>query len=277
MRGLAAAALALAVALPATAQRGGGHAGFSGHSAPAARSAPAFHGNFAPSAAHRYNGVPLVHPPVAYPSGVRTLPPPLHYPVAAPVHRPLFYQPNHGGTSNGTHRYNNHRYPYPKYAYAFYPSAVYVGSNGLFDDSFDDYDTPQQPAPEPDYSNNYPPDYAYPQAAPPLDSGYAYPQPPSPPEYSYAYPQPEPEYAQPAPAAPQMQYAPGSADTVTLIFKDGRPPEQIQNYLATRTTLTILDKGHRREVALNDLDLPATMKANRETGVNFELPATARQ
>ncbi len=166
-----------------------------------------------------------------------------------------------------------------RYPYAFYPGAVYVGYSGMLGDSYDDYDTPQQPAPEPGYDYNGPPDYSNvsTQPAPPADDSYAYPQAaaPPPPGYSYAYPQPMPQYAQPAPTPPQMQYVPGSADKVTLIYKDGRPPEQIQNYLATRTTLTVLDNGRRREVALADLDLPATMKANRETGVGFELPSPA--
>jgi hypothetical protein len=73
-----------------------------------------------------------------------------------------------------------------------------------------------------------------------------------------------------------MQYVPGSSDTVTLIFKDGRPNEQIQNYLATRSTLTILDNGRRREIAISELNIPATIKANHETGVDFQLPTDAR-
>jgi hypothetical protein len=70
-----------------------------------------------------------------------------------------------------------------------------------------------------------------------------------------------------------MQYVPGSADTVTLIFKDGRPPEQIQNYLATRSTLTVIDGRHHHDIPLADLNIPATIKANRETGVGFQLPS----
>jgi len=69
-----------------------------------------------------------------------------------------------------------------------------------------------------------------------------------------------------------MQYAPGSASTVILIYKDGRPPEEIQNYLATRSTLTVLDGGRRREIPISDLNIPATVSANRQTGVDFQLP-----
>ena len=123
------------------------------------------------------------------------------------------------------------------------------------------------------------PENGYPQPQ------YAYPEPMHAPEGAYAYPavppgyQPPPGYEpyvpQPAPAAPRMQYVPGSASTVILIYKDGRPPEQIQNYLATRSTLTILDGGRRREVPISDLNIPATVSANHQTGVDFQLPTTA--
>lgn len=237
------------------------------------RSAPAFHGNFAPRPAYRYNAAPLTRPPSVYPSEMHLPAAPIRYPATAPAHRPVFYQPNHG--VNRTHRFSFRGYPYLNFGY--YPGAVYFPYDSLFDDSSDNYDLTQQAAPTPDYSYNYPPDnsYAYAQPAPEPDSSYAYPQPG--PVSPYIYPEPgyAPYPSQPAPA-PQMQYVPGSADTVTLIFKDGRPPEQIQNYLATRTTLTILDNGRRRDVPLADLDIPATTSANRQTGVDFELPAAVR-
>lgn len=305
MKRHAAVALALAAALPACAQRGGGHAGFAAHSAPPMRSAPAFHGSFAPSPSYHYSSgiahasmVPSAHAPMIYAprmpaAGVR-------YPATVPVIRPTFY--HHGGTITTTHNFYVRTYPYPYnygygYGYGYYPSVVYVG--GFYDDG--SYDTTQQPLQEPD--NGYPqpgpdygypqPDYSYPQPAP---NGYAYPQPMPQPQYGYAYPQPMPgypAYPQPAPqpgytvepapgymvygesssSTPQMQYVPGSSETVILIYKNGHPPEQIQNYLATRTTLTILDGGRRRVVPLDDLDIPATVRANRQTGVDFKLPS----
>ena len=58
---------------------------------------------------------------------------------------------------------------------------------------------------------------------------------------------------------------------MTLVFKDGRPSEQIHNYMLTRTMLYV--QGDRlREIAVADLDLPATEKVNREAGVDFRLP-----
>ena len=309
MRPPVAAALLLAVALPACAQRGGGvggHAGFSGHSPPApVHSAPAFHGsyapassfhgNYAPSAPIRYSGAPMAHAPVSYPSSMRLIAPGVRYPTTAPIIRPTFYHPPHGITIN--HAFVIRTYPVYPYAYgAFpyaYPSYVYgYLPPDLVDNSYDNFDNTQPAQPQPDYSNGYPqpqPEDGYPQPVP--QPGYGYPQPmPQPEGYASpqpmpAYPQPQPEaysypsapsgypvYAQPAPASPQMQYVPGSASTVILIYRDGRPPEQIQNYLATRSTLTVLDGGRRREIPLSDLNLPATMSANRQTGVDFQLP-----
>jgi hypothetical protein len=74
-------------------------------------------------------------------------------------------------------------------------------------------------------------------------------------------PQPSPE---PAPEAP---------DAVTLIFKDGRPAQQVHNYALTRTTLYVIG-SHHRDIPVADLDLAATEKANRQAGVAFELPGS---
>jgi hypothetical protein len=58
----------------------------------------------------------------------------------------------------------------------------------------------------------------------------------------------------------------------TLIFKDGRPPEQVHNYALTATTLYALDGEMRQEIPLSLLDVPATIAANHATGVDFALP-----
>jgi hypothetical protein len=82
------------------------------------------------------------------------------------------------------------------------------------------------------------------------------------------------------PAAPAYSYPPPTPTAeneaaVTLIFKDGRPPEQIHNYLLTRDTLFVGDR-HPSEIAVNQLDLAATVKVNRDAGVDFRLPAGTR-
>ena len=307
MKGLAAAALAVAIALPVCAQHGGaGHASIGGHSGPGVTSAPGFqggiapsHGGFSPShgsfgapAPMHYSGVPIAHPPVSYPSSTRLIAPGVSYPARAPVIRPTFYHPPHGVTV--TRNFYIHTYPVYPYSYPYaYPTYVYgYLPADLLDDSFKNYDSSQQPQPQPDNVSAYPqpmpqPEYGYPQPVPQPEYGYPQPMPQG--AYSYPQPQPAPEGAyavppgyeayvpqpQPQPAAPQMQYAPGSATTVILIYKDGRPPEEIQNYLATRSTLTVLDGGRRREIPIDDLNIPATVSANRQTGVDFQLPTAS--
>jgi len=62
-------------------------------------------------------------------------------------------------------------------------------------------------------------------------------------------------------------------DAVTIIFKDGRTPLQIHNYMLTTTMLYVRDQGHR-DIPLNDIDIAATQKANQIAGVDFKLPGT---
>jgi hypothetical protein len=92
-----------------------------------------------------------------------------------------------------------------------------------------------------------------------------------------------PNQDQPGPLAPyQSDYAmtspapgPSIEEAVTLIFKDGRPPEHIHNYLLTRTTLFVGDQG-RRAIPTDQLDLVATAKVNQDAGVDFQLPNSTR-
>lgn len=92
--------------------------------------------------------------------------------------------------------------------------------------------------------------------APPYDQGQQLP------------PYPPPSISQPAPA-------PQSEEAVTLVFKDGRPSEQIHNYVLTRTTLFVDDR-QRREIPTDQLDLIATARVNQEAGVDFRLPDASR-
>jgi hypothetical protein len=84
--------------------------------------------------------------------------------------------------------------------------------------------------------------------------------------------QPQP---QPHTAAPSSAPASETGEAVTLVFKDGRPSEQIHNYILSRTTLSVLDQ-HHQEIPVGDLDLAATQKANRDAGVDFSLPGASR-
>jgi hypothetical protein len=61
---------------------------------------------------------------------------------------------------------------------------------------------------------------------------------------------------------------------ITVLFKDGRS-QQIQNYALTKTTLYVFDGPRRREIPLDEIDLPQTEKTNRDAGLDFEVPAGA--
>jgi hypothetical protein len=56
-----------------------------------------------------------------------------------------------------------------------------------------------------------------------------------------------------------------------LIFKDGHK-QQVGNYAIVGANLYDLTPGRRQKVALADLDLPATQKANDDEGNAFRLP-----
>ncbi len=56
-----------------------------------------------------------------------------------------------------------------------------------------------------------------------------------------------------------------------LVFKDGHQSE-VENYAIFGQTLFDLTPGHRRKIALADLDLVATEKQNDDRGVTFQLP-----
>jgi hypothetical protein len=131
----------------------------------------------------------------------------------------------------------------------------YYGQEGYEDGSQSNLQTPTQ---QPGYGS--PSDTAQPQPYP-----YA-------PQYSEPYASPgQPE----APPYPQASAPAESEDAVTLIFKDGRPPEQIHNYALTRTTVYVIRDGRRHDIPVSDLDLAATERANHDAGISFQLPHTA--
>ena len=59
---------------------------------------------------------------------------------------------------------------------------------------------------------------------------------------------------------------------VTLIFKNGRKPLQMQNYAMTQTKIYVRDQGVEQDVAISDVDVAATMAANDHAGIDFALP-----
>lgn len=95
--------------------------------------------------------------------------------------------------------------------------------------------------------------------------------------YAAGYSAPGPGYyAAPYPAQPAYGGGgrPKPADeeeAVTLVFKDGRPPLQVRNYILTRSAIYLAGK-HFNEILVSDLDLPATQRVNWDAGVTFRLP-----
>jgi hypothetical protein len=242
------ALLFVGIALPACAQHGSAHGGFSGHGA------TAFHGGSF-SAPRRAPGVTRY-------SGARPFTASRGYtPPAAGVRRPY----------RGPWRYRRpYRSPYTTgFTFAapgfVAPGFVEPGYAGYpyGDDSYDSTDAQAAPDAQP-YGQSSPQEQGPPEMQQLPDQAQDRELPRWP--YGGAA-QPASAPAQSAPAAP-------AEDAVTLIFKDGRPPQQIRNYILTRDTLYIGD--HHPDIAVNELDLAATVKANRDAGVDFRLPGDLR-
>jgi hypothetical protein len=97
------------------------------------------------------------------------------------------------------------------------------------------------------------------------------------------YPDPylEPDYGSPegypGPREPEGNSSVEQAESqqpLTVIFKDGRAAESIENYMITGAVLTDLDSHHYQRIPLDQIDLAATQQANRANGVDFQIPNT---
>jgi hypothetical protein len=84
------------------------------------------------------------------------------------------------------------------------------------------------------------------------------------------------------PSAPRQEYGRSTAsaaarpeESLTVIFKDGRAPETVQNYMISSNALTVLDRDHHEQIPLDQIDVAATQKANRARGMSFQVPAPA--
>lgn len=75
---------------------------------------------------------------------------------------------------------------------------------------------------------------------------------------------------QPAAVAPSEPTA--SEQPLTVIFKSGRAPIKVRNYMMTASVLTDLDSEHYEKIPLDQIDLAATRQLNTAAGVNFDLP-----
>jgi len=159
-------------------------------------------------------------------------------------------------------------YPYP-----------YVVDPGFYDWGATDYSENEQEA-DGGVPPGQGPDYGYGHEPPYTENGHG----------DVPYPQQQPEYAAPNPmsgsAAPQRQEyhfaeaAPSAPSPIvskqlTVIFKGGRSPEKIQNYMVTSTALTDLDADNFEKIPLDQIDIAATQQANRSSGIDFQVPANS--
>ena len=63
---------------------------------------------------------------------------------------------------------------------------------------------------------------------------------------------------------------------VTLVFNNGRPPKKVRSYVMTGSKILVIEHGHQSQIPLTDLDRQATVKRNRDAGVDFTLPEGSR-
>ena len=210
-----------------------------------------------PPARTTVNGHFLAPPPSVTSLAGRYLPPPLPSVTSIPNYPPPNYARWYPNTPYYGGRYRNRGYGYGGYGYS-YAVPYYIPMDGY------GYDYVAGP-------DLY--------SGPPLGQGdplmhMVVEQPPM----RYPYPEPEAAQAPPdyPPAAPQPQQQQSAArdakpnEPSVLVFRDGHQQE-ISNYAIMGQNVYVFDKGSRK-VALADLDLPATVKANDERGLEFNIP-----
>ena len=285
---LRAAIALLALAVPAFAQHGtahggsfgsrgfAGHAGFSGHSGFSANSGLSHSGSFARSAPPvrfgTYGGARMRGPGMPNYSG---------RPFSSFGNRPNAFRPSYGSMTaahsrnwdrSREHDWDRDRFAARRRSFAnwylnLYPGWLGYGYPLLLNPGFLDWGdsdsvasdqsgaAPYSPAPYEDYgesASGAPPPDAYPQApAIPLNGQYAATQ-------------------------SSALTAPVSVQPLTVMFKDGRTPVTMQNYLMTARFLTDLDSQHYAQIPMEQVDVGATQRANRAAGVGFEVPGTSR-
>jgi len=237
-----------------------------------------------PSPQRRAAGRPFGIRPAPAPRGFLNHSGPVRFgSTAGASHRQPYNGDRHGGSGHYHHGDGDHHHHWNVYfnafGYPYYPwyygTPLFTGyvDPWLFGPGWNDYDSFSSPY------NGYGGYSAY--------NGYDT-DPPAPyKEYgTQPYPQqdrddqpaqPQASYQWPAYAPAQPQRESQSSTTVgrelplTLVYKDGRPAEQIHNYLLTATKLTVLEP-HYREIPLDEVNIAATEQVNRAAGLDFRVP-----
>jgi hypothetical protein len=182
-------------------------------------------------------------------------PPP--FPTGAPPVPGYSYHYNYGPYFNGTYGGGRGRGGYGGWAYVmpyYYP----------VDNSAYGYD----------YVGAGPDLYSGPPVGPNDPLHMVGEQPPVDP-YGYGPPPDAEAYAAPpaAPTAPPPEVKPG--EPTVLVFRNGKQQE-VTNYAIMGDTLYVFDQS-KRKIALADLDIAATVKANDDRGMEFKVPPTAKK
>ncbi len=279
----------LALAVPAFAQHGGAHAGSFGNRGSAGHAGFSSHpgfshpGSFARSA-----------PPVRYGApgnaGFRRTGPPNYSSLRSPYNGNSSSRtpyngnryagnrsmpgrspndPRRAGPSRGRDRdrdrFDARRRQFQNWYVNTYPNGLgygypYLIDPGFYDSGFYDWGDSDNSA-----SGSSESDQAYDQT---YDQGGPAPlYPPPYPNQSYNAPTQQPPAAAPAgPSSPER--------LLTVIFKSGRAPIMVRNYLMTTKVLNDLDSQHYEQIPLDQIDLAATQRINNAAGVDFQVPGT---
>jgi hypothetical protein len=252
------AAIALiALAVPVFAQRGAAHAGFAGNRGSAGH--VGFSGSRGFSQPRNFVSPA---PPMSYGAlgsrGFQRAVPPGYSSFRTPYGNRVPYNGNRFGSGRNTadagasRNRKDRRRSFRDWYRSIYSAWPGYGYPYLIDPGFydwgdsDTYDDEGGAAP------------AY--AAPTPDEGYGAPN-----QQSSAR-----ALAVPAPAAssaPAPEQSP-----LTVIFKDGRTPAKMQNYMMTAKVLTDLDPQHYEQIPLDQVDKAATVRVNTAAGVEFQIP-----
>src|SRR5580698_10578483 len=298
-----AAVALLALALPAFAQHGGSHAGSSGSRGFSGNAGFSSHPAFSQPAFSRpaFSQSPnFARPaqPARYGPQYRPMPNAGYRAIGPAGMRAPYYGNRNNGTYSENHfngyRQSTTRAPYNPSAaglsrssdrnhdrdrfdarrrqfqnwyatnYPYWSGYPYLLNPNLYNLGLYDWSDPDnsaansyEPGPQPDNSVS---DEAYDQNGPA-------------PEYP---PYPNQAYAMPIQTPPPASAAPSPAQPLVVIFKSGRDPMKIENYLITARVLTDLDSQHYEQIPLDEINLAATQNFNKVAGVDFQVPSQAQ-
>jgi hypothetical protein len=284
-----AAVALLALALPAFAQHGGSHAGSSG--------SRGFSGNAGFSSHPAFSQPSFSRPAFSQSPNFTRPAQPARY---GPQYRPMpnagyraigpagMRAPYYGNRNNGTYsenHFNGYRQSTTRAPYN--PSAAGLSRSSERNHDRDRFDARRRQF-QNWYVNTYPNLLGYPYLLNPnlynlglydwsdpdnSVSDEAYNQNLPAPDYP---PYPNQAYAMPIQTPPPASAAPSPAQPLVVIFKSGRDPMKIENYLITARVLTDLDSQHYEQIPLDEINLAATQNFNKVAGVDFQVPSQAQ-